>query len=400
MATSADPEVSSTQTAMLQKANKTITDLKEDIRRLSDELKKKDTLLTSYMDAAAGQSSRLATLGATLTALQDTVPWDSSSLPQPSCSTPNGDRLWSTVVCGGRKRDTDAASRLSLSNRYGALSADNPVLPGGVSPAVTAPPRRDPSPKPLTAAADDARAAGSSTELQRLSSRSASSAARRKMVRDAVDRRSRQSQPGKPSPRSPRRPSRPSPAETHGVPCPRAPSSNESPQLPPPRPLFSPTTLIVGDSITRDIRFFNASTRCFPGATVPAIISKLPELLLSLPSSITRIVIHAGSNDTSRRQSELTKLDFEDLFSLLAATGKSIFISGPLPIHSPGRFSRLLALNTWLQSTCRARNIGFIDNFNLFWNRPSFYRADGVHPNRLGSRMLTANIRYTVQQNL
>lgn len=35
------------------------------------------------------------------------------------------------------------------------------------------------------------------------------------------------------------------------------------------RQLSDPTTLIIGDSITRDIRLQNIVTRCFPGATVP-----------------------------------------------------------------------------------------------------------------------------------
>lgn len=42
----------------------------------------------------------------------------------------------------------------------------------------------------------------------------------------------------------------------------------------PPRPLFSPTTLIVGDSIIRNVRFFSATTRRFPGATVAVIMEK------------------------------------------------------------------------------------------------------------------------------
>ena len=43
-----------------------------------------------------------------------------------------------------------------------------------------------------------------------------------------------------------------------------------------------------------------------------------------------------------------------------------------------GRFSRILSLNTWLQSACRIHNIGFIDNFNLFWSRLSLFRTDGM----------------------
>uniref|UniRef100_A0AAQ5Z8B9 SGNH hydrolase-type esterase domain-containing protein n=1 Tax=Amphiprion ocellaris TaxID=80972 RepID=A0AAQ5Z8B9_AMPOC len=145
---------------------------------------------------------------------------------------------------------------------------------------------------------------------------------------------------------------------------------------------LSPTTLIIGDSIVRNIRFFNATTRCFPGATVAYAV-----------------IIHVGTNDTTRRQSELMKQDFMDLFRLVESCGKSVFISGTIPTLSRGaeRFSRLLSLSTWLQHTCTAHNLNFTDNFNLFWNRPGFYRQDGLHPSTLGSSVLTANIHHTVQ---
>ncbi|CAJ1055551.1 LOW QUALITY PROTEIN: uncharacterized protein LOC116399339 [Xyrichtys novacula] len=89
-----------------------------------------------------------------------------------------------------------------------------------------------------------------------------------------------------------------------------------------PPPLFPPTTLIVGDSIVRGIRFFNAITRSFPGATVADITAKLPGLLQSLPASIHRIIVHVGTNDTAHQQSELTKNDFRTLLDILQCSGK------------------------------------------------------------------------------
>uniref|UniRef100_A0A8D3C3S3 SGNH hydrolase-type esterase domain-containing protein n=1 Tax=Scophthalmus maximus TaxID=52904 RepID=A0A8D3C3S3_SCOMX len=134
--------------------------------------------------------------------------------------------------------------------------------------------------------------------------------------------------------------------------------------------------------IIRNIHYFNATTCCFPGTTVPTLLNKLP-----------------GHNDTVRRESEWTKDNFNQLFKLLKSYGKSVFISGPLPTlsHDSERFSRLLSLNTWLQSTCHTHDFGFIDNFNLFWNRRSFYRPDGIHPNRLGCSFLAVNLQLAVQ---
>uniref|UniRef100_A0A3B3HA95 SGNH hydrolase-type esterase domain-containing protein n=1 Tax=Oryzias latipes TaxID=8090 RepID=A0A3B3HA95_ORYLA len=144
-------------------------------------------------------------------------------------------------------------------------------------------------------------------------------------------------------------------------------SANSEPHMPPPRPLFAPTTLIVGDSIIRHVRFFNAVTRCFPGSTVRDILERLPGILKSLPTTVFRLI--------------------------------TVLISGPLPglSRSTERFSRLLGMNTWLQAACLTQKCCFIDNFNLFWNRTSFYCLDGTHPNRMGSSILSANIRYAVQ---
>uniref|UniRef100_A0A3B4TPX6 SGNH hydrolase-type esterase domain-containing protein n=1 Tax=Seriola dumerili TaxID=41447 RepID=A0A3B4TPX6_SERDU len=149
--------------------------------------------------------------------------------------------------------------------------------------------------------------------------------------------------------------------------------------------LFSPCTLIVGDSMIRNIQFFNVVTHCFPGATLPVILDKLPGPLHSLPSSIKRVVVHVGTNDTVRHHSEQTKNDFNDILNFLSSCGKSVFISCPIPTlaRSTGQFSRILSLHTWLHSACSAHNISFIDNFNLFWNCSSFFWTDGVHPNSL-----------------
>ncbi|XP_068567592.1 uncharacterized protein [Cebidichthys violaceus] len=170
------------------------------------------------------------------------------------------------------------------------------------------------------------------------------------------------------------------------------------PQLPSICPLFPPATLIAGDSVVRGIRFFNADTCCFPGSTVPDILANLQSLLPTLPSSVNRLIVHVGTNDTARQHSELTKKDFNDLLEFLKKSGKEVFLSGPIPTLSRGsvRFSRIRSLNIWLQSACRAHNIGFIDSFNLFWNRPSLYARDGLHPNKAGAKVLKANIQYTV----
>ncbi|CAL8352141.1 unnamed protein product [Boreogadus saida] len=114
-------------------ANNEITNLKADIRRLSAELISKESLLASFIDLAADQNQRIASLNA---ANQDTVSWDSSAHPRPSSySTPDHHPSWTEVVVRGRKRDPVRASppRLSLSNHYAALPGDTPAPPADAS---------------------------------------------------------------------------------------------------------------------------------------------------------------------------------------------------------------------------------------------------------------------------
>ncbi len=77
----------------------------------------------------------------------------------------------------------------------------------------------------------------------------------------------------------------------------------------------------------------------------------------------------------------------------------TIIVSGPLPTYRRGheRFSRLFALNEWLFSWCTEQKILFVNNWNLFWERPRLFRADGLHPSRVGAELLSDNITRTLR---
>ncbi len=72
----------------------------------------------------------------------------------------------------------------------------------------------------------------------------------------------------------------------------------------------------------------------------------------------------------------------------------TIIASGPLPTYRQGheRFSRLFALNEWLLSWCKDHKLLFVDNWNLFWERPRHFCADGLHPSRVGAELLSDKI--------
>uniref|UniRef100_A0A9J8AM73 SGNH hydrolase-type esterase domain-containing protein n=1 Tax=Cyprinus carpio carpio TaxID=630221 RepID=A0A9J8AM73_CYPCA len=136
--------------------------------------------------------------------------------------------------------------------------------------------------------------------------------------------------------------------------------------------------VIVGDSIVRHI---------------PAI--------LKADESPRAVVLHAGVNDTTQRQTETLKRDFRSLIETVRSTtpAATIIVSGPLPTYRRGheRFSRLFALNEWLLSWCKEQKLLFVNNWNLFWERPRLFRADGLHPSRVGAGLLSDNISRTLR---
>uniref|UniRef100_A0A9J7XV43 SGNH hydrolase-type esterase domain-containing protein n=1 Tax=Cyprinus carpio carpio TaxID=630221 RepID=A0A9J7XV43_CYPCA len=123
--------------------------------------------------------------------------------------------------------------------------------------------------------------------------------------------------------------------------------------------------------------------------------------ILKADESPRAVVLHAGVNDTTQRQTETLKRDFRSLIETVRSTtpAATIIVSGPLPTYRRGheRFSRLFALNEWLLSWCKEQKLLFVNNWNLFWERPRLFRADGLHPSRVGAGLLSDNISRTLR---
>ncbi len=56
------------------------------------------------------------------------------------------------------------------------------------------------------------------------------------------------------------------------------------------------------------------------------------------------------------------------------------------------RFSRLFVLKEWLLSWCKDQKLLFVNNLNLFWERPRLFCAVGLHPSRVGAELVSDNI--------
>ncbi|XP_059360632.1 uncharacterized protein LOC132098587 [Carassius carassius] len=162
--------------------------------------------------------------------------------------------------------------------------------------------------------------------------------------------------------------------------------------------------VIIGDSIVRHVRATLAEgkvhTHCFPGAHVLDVSAQIPTILKA-DESPRAVVLHARVNNTMLRQTETLKRDFSSLIEMVRSTtpATTIIVSGPLPTYRRGheRFSRLFALNEWLLSSCKEQKLLFVNNWNLFWERPRLFRADGLHPSRVGAELLSDNISRTLR---
>lgn len=130
--------------------------------------------------------------------------------------------------------------------------------------------------------------------------------------------------------------------------------------------------------------------------SVREVAATLPDVLSAWPH-MRKTGIHTGSFDILKEKtgSETLKKDFLFLLEALRVP----FISGPIPTLGRGceSFNRLLGLNTCLASAGHEQQIGFIDNFHIFWNVKGRFMPDRIHPNNIGSRHLGSNIRQALE---
>ncbi|XP_069380715.1 uncharacterized protein [Paralichthys olivaceus] len=116
------------------------------------------------------------------------------------------------------------------------------------------------------------------------------------------------------------------------------------------------TTLVIGDSIVRHMKFASPATivKCIPGARAGDIESNL-KLLAKRNSKFNKIIIHVSSNDTRLRQSEVHKMNVKLVCTYTKTMSHTVIL-------------------------CPDNNVGYRNNWPKFWGKPGLMRRDGIHP--------------------
>ncbi|KAK9513151.1 hypothetical protein VZT92_026712 [Zoarces viviparus] len=125
---------------------------------------------------------------------------------------------------------------------------------------------------------------------------------------------------------------------------------------------------------------------------------KILDIVADYPT-VKNIIVHTGSCDIVKQQSEVLKRDFIDLLNTVSSVKAEVFISGPLPPVRGGDegFSRLFALNQWLSTACTDHAVHFINNFYLFWECRHLFKAHGVCLNKSGVKLFTSNLFFSLR---
>ncbi|XP_075768762.1 uncharacterized protein LOC142821506 [Pelodiscus sinensis] len=164
--------------------------------------------------------------------------------------------------------------------------------------------------------------------------------------------------------------------------------------------------VVVGDSLLRGteapICRPDSSSRevcCLPGARIRDVTEALSRIIR--PSDYyPMLLIHVGTNDTARCDTERIKCDYRALGVWVKEFGAQVVFSSILPVKGRGlgRERCILEVNAWLRRWCHQEGFGFLDHGVLF--QEGLLGGDGVHLSRSGKALFGHRLAKLVRRAL
>lgn len=150
--------------------------------------------------------------------------------------------------------------------------------------------------------------------------------------------------------------------------------------------------LVVGDSRARPLErvLCEGRDKCVirPGATVAEVGSAVQQQLKKCDPEV--IIVHVGVNDVGPRRSVKLLNDYHALLRTLREARRPTIVTGILPrgVASNEWYSRAIAANSSVQSMCANMGLHFVDLWQEFFGRETYYLRDGLHLSDEGARAL------------
>jgi len=176
----------------------------------------------------------------------------------------------------------------------------------------------------------------------------------------------------------------------------------------PPSVRGEPRVVFMGDSITDiwkleeyfpDKPYIN---RGISAQTTPQMLIRFrPDVIALKPRAV---LILAGTNDIAGNTGQMTLEMIEDNYASMAELAKAnrikVIFASVLPIHDYGKTKaserrppeKILKLNEWLKTYCKANGQIYLDYFSKMVDDTGMLRAelsnDGLHPNAEGYKVM------------
>ena len=159
-------------------------------------------------------------------------------------------------------------------------------------------------------------------------------------------------------------------------------------------------TIFIGDKTIQNIDIHTEKENkndifkiAKPNSTIDELIDTIDFFLKKLHKGVNQVVLQIGLKDMKIANSEEIKENILAFTDKMNGINVNVLLSGPVPHPniSSTTFSRMVAINVWLQKHVFPENVRIVDNMQTFTNINKFYNSND-HLSIAGNTALRTNI--------